>query len=155
MPNPPVPTERKRSRGNPGKRALPEATNTIALAPLTAEDAPSGLDAGGLQAWSRMTASCPWLGESDKEMMLMLCEKVDRRDQIVEELARSQFLLVNETTGAVHPNPLVGMLSTLESDLVKMLSLLGMTPTDRTRLGLAEVKAQSTLERLRQQRGSQ
>ena len=154
MPNPPVPIERKRSRGNPGTRALPEATNTIALAPLTAEDAPSGLDAGGLQAWSRMTTSCPWLGESDKDIMIMLCQKVDRRDQIVDELARSQFLLINETTGAVHPNPLVGMLSTLESDLVKMLSLLGMTPTDRTRLGLAEVKAQSTLERLRQQRDS-
>lgn len=154
MPNPPVPLERKRARGNPGKRSLPTATETHALAPLTTADAPVDLGDGGRQAWDRMMTSCPWLGESDRDMMIMLCQKVDRRDQIVDELSRSQFVVVNEATGAIHPNPLVGMLSTLETDIVKMLSLLGMTPTDRTRLGLAEVKAQSTLEKLRKQRDS-
>lgn len=153
MPNPPVPLERKRARGNPGKRAVPAATETHALAPL-GDDAPLGLGPGGQQAWDRMLTSCPWLSESDRDMMVMLAQKIDRRDEMVEVLSREPFVVVNESTGAIHPNPLVGMLSTIETDIVKMLSLLGMTPTDRTRLGLAEVKAQSTLERLRRQRDS-
>ena len=152
MPNPPVPLERKRARGNPSKRPLPAATETLALAPLTAADAPVDLGDGGRQAWDRMLTSCPWLGEPDRDMMIMLCQKIDRRDQMVDALSRESFVLITERTGAAHQNPLVPMLSNLETEIVKMLSLLGMTPTDRTRLGLAEVKAQSTLERLRQQR---
>jgi P27 family predicted phage terminase small subunit len=151
---PPVPLERKRARGNPGKRSLPAITETHALASLTTADAPANLGEGGRQAWERMAASCPWLGESDRDMMIMLCQKIDRRDQMVETLASEPFVVVNESTGVPRANPLVNLLSELETDIVRMLSLLGMTPTDRTRLGLAEVKAQSTLEKLRQQRDS-
>lgn len=154
MANPPVPLERKRARGNPGKRSLPATTETHALAPLAASDAPAVLGDGGRQAWDRMLTSCPWLGESDRDMMIMLCQKVDRRDQMVEALATEPFVVVSESTGVARANPLVTMLSEIEGDIVRMLSLLGMTPTDRTRLGLAEVKAQSTLERLRKQRES-
>lgn len=154
MPNPPVPLERKRARGNPGKRALPAHAETVALAPLTTADAPESLGPGGRRAWQHMMASCPWLGESDRDALFLLCQKIDRRDEMVEELKSQPFVLVSEKTGFQYAHPLVGMLSTIETDIVKMLSLLGMTPTDRTRLGLAEVKAQSTLERLRAQRES-
>jgi hypothetical protein len=37
----------------------------------------------------------------------------------------------------------------LDRQLVANLSLLGFTPTDRSRLGVAEVKRQSKLEELR------
>jgi hypothetical protein len=37
----------------------------------------------------------------------------------------------------------------LDRQLVANLSLLGFTPTDRTRLGVAEVKRQSKLEELK------
>jgi P27 family predicted phage terminase small subunit len=154
MPNPPVPLERKRARGNPGKRALPAHAETTALAPLTTADAPADLGPGGREAWERMMTSCPWLGESDTSTLRLLCEKIDRRDQMIEALKTEPFVFTAEKTGYQYANPLVGMLSTIETDIVKLLSLMGMTPTDRTRLGLAEVKAQSTLERLRSQRES-
>jgi hypothetical protein len=43
-------------------------------------------------------------------------------------------------------------LRALESLIINNLSLLGFTPTDRSRLGVAEVKAQSKLEELMSRR---
>lgn len=146
MPNPPVPIERKRARGNPGKRALPAVTETIAIAKIG--EPPATLREPGLAAWKRITDTAPWLGQSDSGLLATLCEKIDRRDEMAAKLAASDFILFTDK-GYAYANPLVGMLSTIETEIVKMMSLLGLTPTDRTRLGLAEVKAQSTLERLR------
>ena len=39
-------------------------------------------------------------------------------------------------------------LRSLDAQLQTMLSLLGMSPTDRTKLGVAEVKARSKIEDL-------
>jgi phage terminase small subunit len=38
------------------------------------------------------------------------------------------------------------MLSTIETEIAKLFSALGLTPTDRTRMGLAEVKARNAFE---------
>jgi hypothetical protein len=40
----------------------------------------------------------------------------------------------------------------LEKNIVNNLSLLGFTPADRSRMGVAEVKARSKLEELRAKR---
>ena len=40
-------------------------------------------------------------------------------------------------------------------DLAKLLSLLGLSPSDRARLNIQTVQAVSTLERLRKSNGSQ
>ena len=42
----------------------------------------------------------------------------------------------------------------LDKQIVSNLSLLGFTPSDRTRLGVAEVKAQSKLEELMERKAS-
>jgi phage terminase small subunit len=54
--------------------------------------------------------------------------------------------------GYAYANPLFGMLNTVENDIVKLLSLLGLTPTDRSKLGVAEVKAKGKLEALLEQK---
>jgi len=84
--------------------------------------------------------------------MLMLCEKYDRREMLLAQLENEPLVLVPENGSRAQPNPLVAMIDQVEKDIVSLLSLLGMTPTDRARLGLAEVKKQSTLEKLRSQR---
>lgn len=149
----PVPLERKRARGNPGKRALPSMSDTHAVAPLSESDVPANLGPAGREAWTRTLATAPWLSDSDAPTLMMLCEKADRRAEMVEALKRQPLVLVAERTGFHYANPLVGMISTIETDMTKLLSVLGLTPTDRSRLGLAEVKAQSTLEKLRKSRG--
>ena len=153
MPNYPVPIERKRARGNPGKTKMPSPTETIDVEPLE-HDAPITLGNAGAEMWAKMQASAHWLGESDMPVMMMLCQKADRRQEILDRLETEPLVLIPENGSRAQPNPLVTMLDQVEKDMVSILSLLGMTPTDRSRLGLAEVKKQSTLEKLRAQRMS-
>jgi hypothetical protein len=75
---------------------------------------------------------------------MMTCEQLDRREEI--------RLLILETQDW----HLYKQLNDLERLITSNLGLLGFTPSDRTRLGLAEVKAQSKLEELmarKEQRG--
>jgi len=73
---------------------------------------------------------------------LMLCESVDERADLV---VRVRELGDNSDRRA---------LRALNSEISSALSLLGFTPTDRTRLGLAEVKRESRLEELQRRRDS-
>jgi P27 family predicted phage terminase small subunit len=143
---PPTPTERKRKLGNPGKRALPDASNVVALPPVV-DDVPSQLQPAGRAVWELVLDQCKWLAESDRPTLVMLCEKFDRRQDFMVRLEASDPVLYTDK-GYAYANPLVGMLSTLETEIAKLLSALGLTPTDRTRLGVAEVKAKSRLEEL-------
>jgi len=143
----PTPIEKKRLLGNPGKRALPDIASTFAIAPLSLP--PENLAGAGLAAWHEITSVAPWLGESDRESLVLYCQKVERREQIVAKLEATDFILLTDK-GYVYANPLVSMLSTIETEMTKLLSLIGLTPADRSRLGLAEVKAASTLEKLKQ-----
>lgn len=143
---PPTPTERKRRLGNPGGRALPDVSNVVALPPVE-DTAPDQLGPAGRAVWGVVTEQCKWLAESDRPTLVMLCEKFDRRQDFMVRLENSDPVLYTDK-GYAYANPLVGMLSTLETEIAKLLSALGLTPTDRTRLGVAEVKAKSRLEEL-------
>ena len=142
----PVPIEKKRALGNPGKRALPALSDTFAIEALSS--APLNLTGAGLDAWNQISSNSPWLSESDLTLLSLYCEKVERHVEMVEKLKNSDYVLLTDK-GYMYSNPLVGMISTIETDMVKILSLMGLTPADRSRLGLAEVKAASTLEKLR------
>lgn len=93
----------------------------------------------------RIVSGAAWLAETDKPTLELLCEKVDRREEMKAALARSELVLFTDKMYA-YPNPLVGMLSTIETEIAKLFSALGLTPTDRTRMGLAEVKARNAFE---------
>jgi hypothetical protein len=71
----------------------------------------------------------------------MVCELLDRR-----EILREEFL-ADPTERKVN-------MSLLETEklIQTSLSLLGFTPSDRARLGLAEVKRSSKLEELMERR---
>ncbi|MEW2302566.1 phage terminase small subunit P27 family [Streptomyces sp. NPDC006655] len=141
---PPKPLERKRKLGNPGKQTLPALADTQAVAPV-GEAAPAHLGEAGQEMYRRIVSGAAWLAETDKPTLELLCEKVDRREQMKAQLARSELVLFTDKMYA-YPNPLVGMLSTIETEIAKLFSALGLTPTDRTRMGLAEVKARNAFE---------
>jgi hypothetical protein len=77
----------------------------------------------------------------------MLCEKFDRRSELLAKLQSSDHVLYTDK-GYAYANPLVGMISTIENEVFKILSSLGLTPSDRSRLGVAEVKRVSALDEL-------
>jgi P27 family predicted phage terminase small subunit len=74
---------------------------------------------------------------------------MDRRDELVARLANDGWVLYTDK-GYAYQHPAAGMLATLEDQIRKWLSLLGLTPADRSRLGVAEVKARSKLEEMRE-----
>ena len=151
MPGPqPKPNELARKQGNPGRKKLPKLADVI---PLNQVDStpPAHLSVAGQGLWLSLRTSAKWIAESDAALLMMVCEKWDRRAELQAQLAKSDAVLFTDK-GYAYANPLVGMLSTIESELAKMLSLLGLSPADRTKLGIAEVKAQSALERLRDKR---
>ena len=143
---PPKPSELKRKQGNPGKQKLPKLASVTALQPATAF-APAHLSEQSQQLWHKLRAEAFWISNTDESNLQFLCEKLDRRNEIIVKLAASDFVLYTDK-GYAYANPLVGMLSTIEVEITKLFSLLGLTPTDRTRLGVAEVKARSALDDL-------
>jgi P27 family predicted phage terminase small subunit len=102
--------------------------------------------------WELVTEQCKWLAESDRPTLVMLAEKFDRRQDWLARLESSDPVLYTDK-GYAYANPLVGMLSTIETEIAKLLSVLGLTPADRTRMGVAEVKAKSAFEEMLARRG--
>jgi hypothetical protein len=143
MGRPPKPIEQKRALGNPGKRPLP-TEGSLVLLPSMYEipEPPRPLVTEAAKAlWTRTwSMGQTWLSpQTDIELLLMTCEMVDERWNL-----RIKVLQDNR------PEERKG-LRDLERQLVANLSLLGFTPTDRSRLGVAEVKKISKLEALREQ----
>lgn len=146
-----VPTERKRALGNPGKRPLPDRSKVVALSPMMPL-MPESLGVEGERFWlAAVDSARPWLAESDFHLLRLTAEAFDRRAFLLAQLADQGWTIVTDK-GYPYKNPLVQALSDLEKQIGAWLSLLGLTPSDRSRLGLAEVKAQSKLEQMQAER---
>ena len=84
-----------------------------------------------------MTTGQNWIARnSDTQLLLMTCEQMDRRTNLMAKIIETDEWRLYR---ALHD---------LEKMISSNLSLLGFSPTDRTRLGLAEVKTASKLEEL-------
>ena len=134
---PAKPIEQKRLLGNPGKRALPDQSS-ITLIPM-AESTPEPtrpLLKYGRELWDKVwDKGINWISpNTDTELLLMTCEMIDERWNL-----RVQVMTNND------PKDRRG-LRELDKAIVSNLSLLGFSPSDRSRLGLAEVKKMSKLE---------
>ena len=143
MGRPPKPVEMKRALGNPGKRALPPANSVVALPQIDrTPEASRPLGTYGKQFWERVwDMGSSWISSNtDYEAMLMTAEMVDERWNLRVKVM---------TDGAARDRR---ALRDLDRAIQSQLSLLGLTPADRTRLGVAEVKKMSKLAELRQMR---
>lgn len=150
-PGPPrQPLELKRRRGNPGKEKLPAVAETVPLAPADGvPPVPITLQAAGRAAWERLwVAGRVWLSpQTDLDVLTRLCEYHDEREAIRAELASTGYLVAG-SMGQQRINPLVNALRAVESQMTKLEGLCGFNPSDRSRLGYAEVKARSKLDEL-------
>jgi hypothetical protein len=138
MPNPPKPLELQRKLGNPGKRALPKPGQILQLESGYIEPI-RPLDWAGKQLWDSVFAhGSLWISpRTDVQLLTITCEQLDRRESIRSLLAetpedRTLNMTLNEIEKLIQGN----------------LGQLGFSPAERTRLNLAEVKAQSKLEQL-------
>jgi hypothetical protein len=90
----------------------------------------------GKELWDKVwDTGINWISpNTDTELLLMTCEMIDERWNL-----RVQVITNND------PKDRRG-LRELDKAIVSNLSLLGFSPSDRSRLGLAEVKKMSKLE---------
>jgi len=140
MPNPGKPAEIKRKLGSKGySKEMPE--NVVALPAITQIPEPlKPLFGSGLNLWDRTwTRGFSWLSaNTDIQLLQITCEQLDERDQLRD------YVLQN--VEAWHER---SALRELEKSIRSNLSLLGFTPTDRMKLGVAEIKAETKMEQLR------
>ena len=138
---PPIPLERKQKLGTLRADRLPPA-GLIGVERLPEEEEtpepPAQLKAKGRELWSSVFENGSWLWQGvDRHLVELTAELMDERRE-VRALTDQQ----------PENNRLRAALRQLDKQLISNLSLLGFTPSDRSRLGLVQVKTRSKLQEL-------
>lgn len=135
---PTQPIELKRLKGTLRADRLPASESLITLTNSQGEPTPlTDLGEQGLAFWSQAW-SIPWLSQSsDYWIVLITAQALDERDQVRIALAESPSDRRMRAT-----------LRELDKQVINSYSLLGFSPSDRSRLGVAEVKKESKLDEL-------
>ena len=103
---------------------------------------PAGLGEAGQAAWTRTWADTPWLTDVDYDVVLLLAESEDERQAL--------RALVMAGTGTWRDRV---ALRQLDGQIRALLTLLGLTPMARHRLGAsARTGATSVIDELRAMR---
>jgi len=149
MPNPPKPIEKKRLTGNPGKRALPKEQNLVLIPQVENPKPLRPLGDVGLAFWDEAWGKGQlWLGRTDKWLVQLTAEMLDEREEL-------RVIVADRTErGDKDAWRDRRQLRDVERSIVSNLSLLAWTPVDRSRYGLAEVKAKSKLAEFMEKHGS-
>jgi P27 family predicted phage terminase small subunit len=146
---PPIPPERRKisARGDgllpgghrPGKEVVIKGNDDSELPAV-----PEGLGERGVSEWDKIwTAGKLWLHPAeDYHWIEMISRAYDDIAQFREEIEKTG-LIVKGYAGQMTANPLLREIREAESVIRKCLSQIGFSPTDRARLGLAEVKRQT------------
>lgn len=158
---PPKPVEVKRRAGNPGRRPLPAPVKVLNPAGGVPSP-PALLGAAGNALWESVWLHAqawisPDLDLGTVELAALTRDFVEAcRAQVASDGLTLEEPIVTPTGEVVGhrlvPHPLVKEQRAAEKQLLALLQALALTPTDRARLGLAQVKQQSVLEKLVEQR---
>jgi P27 family predicted phage terminase small subunit len=116
---------------------------------------PESLGSHGTELWAHVwTAGKSWLAiESDRTIVTLLCNAFDEHEEIREKLATGEYERVYvHANGSPVTTPWVTQLKELRTQMTTWLSQIGFSPSDRSRLGLAEVRVRDQLDELTQKR---
>jgi hypothetical protein len=130
----------KRKLGNPGGRKLPNQGQIQMFEPVSTLPEPARpLLKYGREFWDKVWLNgLQWISvNTDSELLLMTCELVDERWNLRVRVMQSNDWRERRA------------LRELDDRIIRNLSLMGFTPADRSRLGVAEVKAISKMEALK------
>lgn len=135
---PAKPIERKRALGTLRNDRLPNQP-TVMTQPATPPEPPTDLGVEGLKFWGQVFTAAPWISHrTDLALVTMTAQQFDEREAL--------RAIVSEQP----ENPrLRSGLRDLEKAISSNLAQMGFTPSDRSRLGFAEVKRESKLDELR------
>jgi P27 family predicted phage terminase small subunit len=153
---PPKPIEVHRRNGNPSKKNLPAVpVPEFALAVVNdgeLPEPPKTLSDFGRAYWLMFwDAGRRHLSEKhDAALIERLCLAFDQVARIEQWLGTDVTRWFYETAnGQLVTHPLIKQKSELNAQITAWLSLLGFTPSDRARLGLAEIRVANELDQFR------
>jgi P27 family predicted phage terminase small subunit len=155
MPNPSKPIEQHRRNGNPGHRQLPDLASTHALPSVhdagTPEQPP--LSEAGQLVWARLWQhAAAWISPAtDVGLVERYAQAWDERAALRAVVAAEGYT-TEGSKGQTIIHPALKAMHEIDSALLRMEAALGLTPSDRSRLGLAEIKKASRLEQFRRER---
>ena len=150
---PTKPIEAKRRAGTLRKDRMPRGALTIIAPASPSLEPPAMLGDVGAAEWRHILRTCVWIAPSDLTHLRLYCLALDRHSALLALLAEQGTVLYTDK-GYAYLNPAQGALATTEAQITKWQSLLGVTPSDRSRLGVAEVKAHTKLEELEYRRAA-
>lgn len=152
---PAKPTEVHRRNGNPSRKQLPKEPAPEAALVVVGTDVPpppGKLGPVGREAWRYVWAGGRrWLSEAqDTVLIARLAERLDEvaalRAWLGEDVERRWYATAN---GQVVTHPAVKQLDQADAQITAWLSMLGFSPSDRARLGLAEIRVANELDAYR------
>lgn len=148
-----LPLEVKRRRGrtpttDSGGRPLPEPVVYLPTSTSTPEP-PGTLGDAGREAWERLwTNGRHWLStQLHLDILTRLCEAHDERLAIRAQIVRDG-MTQDGCKGQPVPHPLFGRLAVVEDTMTKLETLCGFNPAAMSKLGYAEIKAASELDKM-------
>lgn len=153
---PAKPVEAHRLLGNPGHKQLPaapgpgEGIDSNGTAPQ-----PPILGTAGTELWFHTwQAGRQWLApEADYTTVQLLCEAFDEYHEIRNKFATGEAERIYvSSNGSFVTHPYVSQMKELRVQMTSWLASLGFTPSDRARLGLAEVRVRDELDELQRRR---
>lgn len=134
-----------------GKKIDKAATTTLVLAEpnTTIPKAPVGLKGRGTIEWTNIWTKVPWLHpEQDYHFVEQIVRSYDDMASFRKQIAQDG-LMVKGYAGQITANPLIKEVRACEKTIRDCLSKLGISPTDRVKLGLNEIKREGKLKELR------
>jgi P27 family predicted phage terminase small subunit len=147
-----VPVEQKRLHGRaPGKdctgAALP-APLVVLPAPAEIPAPPECLHASGRRHWQRIWAQArAWLCEVDAGAAERYCQLFDWRDVMLEQVVAEGFTKPG-SNGQPIAHPLLKRIEATNAELRLLEGRLGLDPSARSALGVAEVRRVSKLDEM-------
>ncbi|WP_075740727.1 phage terminase small subunit P27 family [Actinoalloteichus sp. GBA129-24] len=122
----------------------------------TIPDAPDSLGEQGREVWRLVWSGArTWMAPgSDPIVVRQLCEAWDERHALREHLeaAGTEGRWYTTANGQVVTHPSVTQLRALDAQITSWLAACGLTPSDRARLGLAEVRVADPMDDLAKRR---
>lgn len=153
---PAKPVESHRAAGNPSKKNLPAAPMPgEGLPGMSNIPTPPVLGDAGLELWVRIwNAGRSWLSpDVDFQLIRMLCEAQDEHELIRLKIQSGEIERYYTTAnGQMVTHPMVTQLGNLRAQMTAWLAAIGFSPSDRSRLGLAEVRVRDELDELQRRR---
>lgn len=135
----PIPNEIKQRRGTLRADRVLSPGLSVALAQGQLPDPPEGLGELGRAVWGQVLSEAGvWVSyKLDIFLLGIICDQIEERAELRELVIASPE----------QPRLRIG-LRELDKAIVSNLSSLGLTPTDRARLGFVQVKKENKLDEL-------